>query len=1502
MKKLFLLGLLACAFAGNPEQADAKSSNVLNFQGTIKDAQDQVVDKNMSMTFKIYNTPTGGAALWTESNVVAVKQGFFNVYLGQTQDLDINFADELYLEITLDNGDVLPRTRVSASPFSFRSGVASFADTADVAKSVIDGVIKWENFTDQARIAGGALSGTYPNPELNYTQLVDGLPKFGIPGDKIAPGSYLHIQTSPAGPALGDVEGSSFPNLYLHDDVIDTKHLKKGAVTVDNIGGTTPADSNKVLVVGTDGIPKWGPVPSPLEKLGYGTTDGQMFYWDTASNSWKLSHNIAPTDGQVLKYDAVTGLYRWMDDDGFKIPYINDDANTNSDDAIRIAKTDGNPGNILDLANNTSIGQEVVKLTAVGDRAFADGVLNVDATSNANLNGPSKGIRVNQTVLQDSNLPSSAIDATNTATANHNSIHSGVNATSNLTGANGTAIGVNGTANGGDASIGVKGQATGGANFNIGVFADKDGAVADTVNAALYAGSTTDNAIYAKGNPADANYVAQVKEADGADGGRGLYAEGASVNNIGITDAGDVDNAVVVVRNASTEAAPAWATTIGAEGKTAIKTYGDIWANGGVGGNVLVAKNSAIIGDPAGEHTTITPPAAAGDPLTFSTGIQAPSMATQDLTVGTPTDPGQATINGDLTVTGLTNFNNMHLSGNLAVDGNTTLGTDAADILTVNATTSFMAPMTATDITANNITANTSLKSNGTLSATGNTTLGANLSVAGNETVGGTLGVTGATTLGNTLTVAGATTLNGATTINNTLHTTGNTTLDANLTVGGNETVGGTLGVTGATTLGNTLTVAGATTLNGATTINNTLGVTGNTTLGADLSVAGDETIAGNSSIGGDQTVAGNSDITGDQSVGGTLDVTGATTLNNTLDVTGNTTLGADLAVAGNSAIAGNETIGGTLDVTGATTLDNTLTVAGATQLNNTLTVADGMATVLGGTLQVKEDATFDMNADITENLTVDGNTTLGDDIATDQVTVNAKMNINGALQVTAPATFTQPVTFQNGGTVTGGNLAPTTSGNIAASLITLNPINTQTPDPIFTVDPAINNTSHLDLYEIAKPWGTSFTDAAVQNISVDGTFMVWDEVGQKWVYDQVKNYDEVDMTNVNAVPRWDGTHLVDGQMSDDGTNIVTIGVDPASGTPKAANLVVDNTTGAEVITANGNFAVTGNETVAGDLGVTGVTTLDGDLLSNANTTLGDDATDAITVNGKTTFQPTAEVEMKSDLVTIGEDNTDQLIVNSTVTFNSAISFTDLTVTGTLDAQGDVNLGSDAADIITVNGTSNFIAPATFTDLTADNITATTTLVSNGTLEVTGTSTLNDDLTVNGDTQLNGELNTTGATQLGSTLNVIGATTLQETLTVADTKATILGGTLTVKEKAFLQDDLQVDGASNVNGNSNVGGALTVTGATTLNSTLDVAGATGLASTLDVTGATTLASTLDVTGATTLASTLDVTGATALASTLDVAGATALASTLDVTGATTLNSTLDVTDATRRNW
>ncbi len=383
MRKLFLIGLLACAFAGNPNDAAAESANLLNFQGRIKATSGTAVTKTMTMTFKIYGQEAGGAALWFENDAsVKVDNGFFNVYLGQSSDLNLDFSQELWLEVTLDNGDVLPRTRISANPYSFQAGLAN------TSKDVVDGVLTWTKFTDDAKKAGGILKGTYPNPELDPSKIANN----SIPGDKLAPGDYSHISTAPIGPAFGDMEGSSFPNLYIANNKITNKHIQDNAIANGNIQNNAVTNN----------------------KIGSGTAQKDyILASDGNGNSvWQKETDPAVQSSlnKVPKTDANGDLI--------------DGAITDANGVVTVAATDASKNIVLDAVagkvstNQLGVGKIVMTTATVDDQSELDAafaanttVFNIDGIGNFEF--PTVGAEIGQVVYVHVNSFSAVVEGNN---------------------------------------------------------------------------------------------------------------------------------------------------------------------------------------------------------------------------------------------------------------------------------------------------------------------------------------------------------------------------------------------------------------------------------------------------------------------------------------------------------------------------------------------------------------------------------------------------------------------------------------------------------------------------------------------------------------------------------------------------------------------------------------------------------------------------------------------------------------------------------------------------------------------------------------------------------------------------------------------------------------------------------------------------------------------------------------------------------------------------------
>ena len=215
-------------------------------------------------------------------------------------------------------------------------------------------------------------------------------------------------------------------------------------------------------------------------------------------------------------------------------------------------------------------------------------------------------------------------------------------------------------------------------------------------------------------------------------------------------------------------------------------------------------------------------------------------------------------------------------------------------------------------------------------------------------------------------------------------------------------------------------------------------------------------------------------------------------------------------------------------------------------------------------------------------------------------------------------------------------------------------------------------------------------------------------------------------------------------------------------------------------------------------------------------------------------------------------------------------------------------------------------------DFTQNQITATAPILSaTGMLTVAGASNLSDKLTVSA-----GGMDVAGASTLNGALTVTNGG-MDVTGTSYITGNTVIDGTLTVSKIVDLQNDMQVQGNSDLgftkvrntltvantgslvaNGSSTFNGTLTANGVTTINSTLNVTGASELKGGLTVTGGGTSLSGLLVVGGATLSS-LQVNSSSNLGD-LSAATTTLGASTLEslaVTNASTLSSLTIFNDA-----
>lgn len=126
---LLVIGLLISS-------ATAAVPVLIGHSGRLLDSDDAPISGTIDITYAIFETPTGGTALWTETHPnVEVSNGLFSATLGSIVPLTTDIvagsggggggaiALERYLEVRI-GGDppISPRTRLAAAPFAVAAG------------------------------------------------------------------------------------------------------------------------------------------------------------------------------------------------------------------------------------------------------------------------------------------------------------------------------------------------------------------------------------------------------------------------------------------------------------------------------------------------------------------------------------------------------------------------------------------------------------------------------------------------------------------------------------------------------------------------------------------------------------------------------------------------------------------------------------------------------------------------------------------------------------------------------------------------------------------------------------------------------------------------------------------------------------------------------------------------------------------------------------------------------------------------------------------------------------------------------------------------------------------------------------------------------------------------------------------------------------------------------------------------------------------------------------
>jgi len=97
----------------------------INYQGYLTDSGGNPINGTVSMEFRIYDAPTGGTALWSETQNVSVSQGVYSVNLGESIPLNLSFDKPYYLGVKVGSDpEMSPRRELTSVGYSFTANNA----------------------------------------------------------------------------------------------------------------------------------------------------------------------------------------------------------------------------------------------------------------------------------------------------------------------------------------------------------------------------------------------------------------------------------------------------------------------------------------------------------------------------------------------------------------------------------------------------------------------------------------------------------------------------------------------------------------------------------------------------------------------------------------------------------------------------------------------------------------------------------------------------------------------------------------------------------------------------------------------------------------------------------------------------------------------------------------------------------------------------------------------------------------------------------------------------------------------------------------------------------------------------------------------------------------------------------------------------------------------------------------------------------------------------------
>jgi hypothetical protein len=286
----------------------------INYQGLLK--EDGVpVEGSRDVTFRIYDSSTGGSMLWEEEQSVTFTQGMFSVLLGSAEPIQASVfgGGRRWLSVSVDGGaEILPRGELASVGYAFSAETADTASRAlkaDEAESAQEAAEALDAYQLGGEPASQYSRVSHTHDSFYYRQSLlktsDGTaPNVGS--------NFVHwdiLAGVPAGFADG-VDDTGAPGATDHGQLtglLDNDHPQYALLDSLKISDTTPPNTGRNIVHwnNLNGVPS-----GFVDGTDDATTDASDIVTGTMSPERIEGTAVTTTDSRLLSVaqkNALTG-------------------------------------------------------------------------------------------------------------------------------------------------------------------------------------------------------------------------------------------------------------------------------------------------------------------------------------------------------------------------------------------------------------------------------------------------------------------------------------------------------------------------------------------------------------------------------------------------------------------------------------------------------------------------------------------------------------------------------------------------------------------------------------------------------------------------------------------------------------------------------------------------------------------------------------------------------------------------------------------------------------------------------------------------------------------------------------------------------------------------------------------------------------------------------------------------------------------------------------------